>query len=209
MIKIGIVESNPILANAYIDFFSAISGYNISFNLPAIKEIFTLTTIPKTIDVLIMDFNPQETDAPNPIIFIKKHMPSVRVIMFTANIEITFILYCLKNGADSYLLKNEGLFELLRAIKESLNNGLVISPLVARQLMHHMFFGNEQMMPLNFTTKEKEIINLVKQGMSYKQMASRLNITPFTINHHLKRIYKKGGVNSRSQLLAQLQNFGL
>ncbi|CAN5502190.1 response regulator [soil metagenome] len=209
MIKIGIVESNALFSKSYDDFFSTIEGYEIAFNISTVNELLQLTLVPGNIDVLIIDFGPEEPNKPDPIKYIKKQMPTVRVIVFTANSERTFTLNCLKNGADSYLLKNEGLFELLRAIKESRNNGLVISPIVARQMVHHVFFGNEKMIPLNFTTKEREIINHAKLGMSYKQMAGKLNVTPFTINHHLKKIYKKAGVNSRSQLMAQLQNFGL
>jgi DNA-binding CsgD family transcriptional regulator len=56
-----------------------------------------------------------------------------------------------------------------------------------------------------FTQREKNIIGLLNEGLSYKQMANKLGITSFTINHHLKKIYKKAGVNSRSQLAAILK----
>ena len=208
-IKIGIIEPNNVFSKTYVDFFEAIPGYTICFQVPTIKELISQSNSFPVTQLLIADFNSVDNEGFDTVKFLKSAFPSARLIIFTSNIDIDFILNCLKGGADSFLLKTEGLFELHRAVKENLQNGLVISPLVTRLLVQHLFFGNEQVLPLNLSHKEKEIIYLLKDGLSYKQMAGKLNVTSFTINHHLKKIYKKGGVNSRSQLMAQLQKFGI
>jgi DNA-binding NarL/FixJ family response regulator len=205
MVRIGIIERNYLLSKNYSDFFEALSDYFIAFQVPSLKDLILQSQQLQSIDVVIIDVPSTDRDEMDSIKYLKKEWPDTKLILFTSRTENAFILDCLKNGADSYLLKTEGLFELHKAIKETMHDGLVISPAIARQLVRHLFSGNHSLIPLNFTVKEKEIIQLVKEGLSYKEMAEQLKVTPFTVNHHLKKIYKKAGVNSRSQLMVLLQ----
>ena len=207
MINIGIIECNHLLSKSYADFFEALSDYIISFQVASIKDFDEQSDQLTSVNAIILDLPSSDNDDIETIKYLKKEVPAARLIVFTSRTEIAFIMDCLKYGADSYLLKTEGLFELHRAIKETIHNGMVISPTVARHLVRHIFLGKNYLLPLNFTSKEKEIIKLVKEGLSYKQMADQLSVTPFTINHHLKKIYKKGGVNSRSQLMVLLEKY--
>lgn len=205
MIKIGIIEHSYLLSKSYAEFFEALSDYVVAFQLPSIKDLFLENLEPHSIDVIILDVFSLDKYETGSIRSLKKELPNTRLILFTSRTENDFIIDCLKNGADSYLLKSDGLFELHKAIREVLHNGLVISPFIARQLVHYLFQGKHYFSGINFTSKEREIIALVQEGLSYKEMAEQLKITAFTVNHHLKKIYKKGGVNSRLQLMALLQ----
>lgn len=207
MINIGIIEPNHLFSETYKDFFEALSDHAIVFRATALNDLLVEdnTHLPP-VDVIILDVHPSGTAGNDTIKLLKKAAPSTRIILFTSRSELVFLVESLKFGADGIILKNEGLFELHRAINETLHNGLVISPVITRQLVQHLIPGNHSTLPFNLTIKEKEIIQLVKEGLSYKEMAESLGVTPFTVNHHLKKIYKKVGVNSRAQLMALLQN---
>lgn len=205
MINVGIIESNYILSRNYADFFEGMAEYVIAFQYASVKDLFHQPNQLQGADVVVVDIAPADGTGHESIEFIKKHSPSVKVIVFTSKKETSFVVDSLKSGADGYILKTDGLFELHKAIKETLQDGLVLSPPAARLFVRYIFSAKHQYIPLNFTVKENDIIKLVQEGLSYKEMADRLKVTPFTINHHLKNIYKKGGVNSRSQLMVLLQ----
>ena len=60
------------------------------------------------------------------------------------------------------------------------------------------------MLAPRLTKREIELVNLLKEGMSYKEMAEKLFVSVYTINHHLKNIYHKLGVESKSQLISKI-----
>ena len=205
MIRIGIIESNYILSRNYADFFEGMDGYNISFQVASLKDFYHQPQQLQRTNVVLLDIASPDGLGMEAISFIRKHAPEIKIVIFTSKKDTSVVVEALRNGADSFLLKTEGLFELHKAIKETLQDGLVLSPSAARMFVKYIFANGTPVLPLDFTNKEHEIIKLVQQGLSYKEMASRLKVTSFTINHHLKKIYKKGGVNSRSQLMVLLQ----
>lgn len=205
MTNIGIIESNYVLSRNYADFFEGLADYSIAFQYASVKDLFHQTHQLQGTNVVILDVAAPDGSGLEAITFIKKQSPATKIIVFTSKKDTMLVVDALKNGADSYLLKTDGLFELHKAIKETIHDGLMLSPSIAKLFVNHIFSAKHHFIPLNFTIKENEIIQLVQEGLSYKEMADRLKVTPFTINHHLKNIYKKGGVNSRSQLMVMLQ----
>lgn len=204
MTNIGIIESNYILSRNYADFFEELADYSIAFQYASVKDLFHQPQQLQSTHVVVLDVAAPDGSGLEAISFIKKQS-ATKIIVFTSKKDTSLVVDALKNGADSYLLKTDGLFELHKAIKETIHEGLVLSPSIAKLFVSHIFSAKHHFIPLNFTIKENEIIQLVQEGLSYKEMADRLKVTPFTINHHLKNIYKKGGVNSRSQLMVMLQ----
>ncbi len=206
MITVGIIESNYLLSRNYVEFFEALNDYKIAFRVASFNDLDLTQNLPQ-FDVIVLSALPEESNDMHIIQYMKKAWPFISVVLFTTSTDVVFIINCLKNGADGYILKTDGLFELHQAIRQTKKDGLVISPVVARLLIRHIFTETTAAFQLNLTVKEKQIIHLVKEGLSYKQMAKELKVTPFTINHHLKKIYKKSDVKSRSQLMVLLQKY--
>jgi non-specific serine/threonine protein kinase len=99
----------------------------------------------------------------------------------------------------------------LNAVSEALlsllNNGAALSPSAARILIASV---GQKMQKINaiinrLTHREREIARFIKSGLSYQQIADQLFISARTVNQHLKHIYQKVGVNSRSQLAAKME----
>ena len=98
----------------------------------------------------------------------------------------------------------------LSAVKDAIlsvyNNGAALSPSAAKTLIGSLAQRRSKMSAIvsNLTPREKEIAGFIKSGLSYKEIAQELYISARTVNQHLKHIYQKTGVNSRSQLAAKM-----
>ena len=161
----------------------------------------------KPLDIIILALNKGEED-PAVVTPLKKLHPNARIIIAVANPDFAHTLELLKNRADGVIIKSGGLYDFHTAATSSLRKGIVLSPILTRQLLDVLLFQESESPVFDFTAKEKNIIRLLNEVLSYKQMANKLGITSFTINHHLKKIYKKAGVNSRSQLAVIIKKNG-
>ena len=102
-------------------------------------------------------------------------------------------------GASGYLLKKTSPAGILEAISEIHNGGAPMSPRIARKVLDvfHREIPAEETEQLS--TREKEILQLVVEGLSYKAIGKRLFISPHTVRTHLKNIYEKLHVHSKSE----------
>jgi DNA-binding NarL/FixJ family response regulator len=117
------------------------------------------------------------------------------------------VMSAFSNGAAGFLTKNMSLNAVSEALLSLLNNGAALSPSAARILIASV---GQKMQKINsiinrLTPREREIARFIKSGLSYQQIADQLFISARTVNQHLKHIYQKVGVNSRSQLAAKME----
>lgn len=138
---------------------------------------------------------------------IKKGLPTgIPVIILTINDDNEHIRQAIENGADGYLLKTEPLSEIYHQVLEVLQNERVA---VSKRVFHSLKdilpqrSKTEVLLDL-LTQREKDITREVLQGHDYKTIASHLNISTGTVNFHLKSIYLKLDVNSKTELMALL-----
>ena len=114
------------------------------------------------------------------------------------------ILEAIKNGADGYLLKKANPNKILDAIQQVYEGGGALTPMVAKQVM--TFLKPETQKPgsdSNLTTREKEILLLITQGMTNELIADKLFISVQTVRNHIKSIYDKLQVHSRAQVVVK------
>lgn len=203
MLNIGIIESDEQFQKIYTGFFHTLGSYHILFVSADAGSYNNSHVKLHPLDVIIFSlYEPSDAEY---ILLLKKQFPNTRVIVSLASPGVSLSTTCLKNRADGLILKRDGLYDLQAAVAASLKGGIMISPFINKLLVESLFFEKTHSPAAAFTQKEEGVLSLVSQGLSYRQMAAKLGITTFTINHHLKKIYKKAGVNSRSQLLVFLQ----
>jgi len=136
---------------------------------------------------------------------IKKYDSSIRVVIQTVFEDDERIFNSLKAGAEGYLLKSAPVEKIRQSIEDVFAGGAVMTPSIAIRVMQ--FFNGEQRsgnpVPDNtLSVREKEVLGLLTEGLSYKMIAGRLEISYFTVNAHLRRIYEKLQVNSKSEAVA-------
>lgn len=130
---------------------------------------------------------------------IKRLLPDTQILMFTVHDDTEQIVKALEAGASGYLLKSTPGPEILAAIREVLAHGAPMSREVARKLIQsfHRPASVESEEPLS--PREEEILGLLSEGLLYKEISDRLSIKLDTVGTHIKNIYRKLHVRSRTQ----------
>lgn len=148
-------------------------------------------------DVVLMDIRMTGISGIEATTEIKKIRPQTKVIMQTAYDDDENVFNSLKAGAEGYLLKSASSEKIIQSIIDVYEGGAVITPSIALKITR--FFSLHTAEPLqtsDLTTREKEVLHELAQGLSYKMVAAKLGITYHTVNTHIKKIYEKLSVNS-------------
>ncbi len=150
-------------------------------------------------DVVLMDINMPEADGLEGLTSIKSKYPDVKVLMQTAFDDSEKIFTSIKNGASGYILKRDKPQRILQAIEEVYEGGAAMNPAIAQKVLDY-FKPAETKSPLS--PKEKEVLALLAEGMSYKMVADKLGVSYTTINTHTRRMYEKLHICSLGEAIA-------
>ncbi|NLP14724.1 MAG: response regulator transcription factor [Clostridium sp.] len=152
-------------------------------------------------DIILMDIRMPVMDGVKATKVIKERYPKVKIIVFTTFNDDNFIFEALKNGASSYLLKDVESEELINTIRIIHLGGTMLQNSVAARLVNKMNELSEQKSSIdNLTQREREISKLVAEGLSNKEIASKLFITEGTVKNHISSILSKLGLSHRTQI---------
>jgi two-component system, NarL family, response regulator len=143
-------------------------------------------------DVALVDLRMSPTDGVTVITKLREEHSDARIIMLSSYDTDEDIYRGLKAGAQSYLLKDVGLSELVQTIRAVHNGEKRIPPAIAAKLAEHM--SNPQLTP-----RQVDTLRLIVAGLSNQEIASRLNITEGTVKAHVKAILAKFGARDRAQ----------
>src|SRR5690242_7603475 len=147
-------------------------------------------------DVILMDLLMPVVDGVTAIATIRKELPETEVIALTSVLESATVVGAVKAGAIGYLLKNTEAFELRRAIKAAAAGQVQLSAQASASLLRAVQ-GPETTEVL--TERETEVLRLLVQGRSNKDIAAQLQIVEDTVKTHVRHILAKLGVQSRTQ----------
>jgi DNA-binding NarL/FixJ family response regulator len=151
-------------------------------------------------DVAIVDINLPGMSGIECVAKLKAAMPALLVLMLTTYEDSEAIFESLRAGANGYLLKKSLSTELIGAIEEVQTGGAPLSVQVARKVVAHFHRTSAQASEFEaLTTREQEILALLAKGHLYKQIADRLGISFSTVRAHVRNIYGKLQVQSRTE----------
>jgi DNA-binding NarL/FixJ family response regulator len=137
---------------------------------------------------------------------LKRVLPDVQVLMFTIYDDTDQIVRALEAGASGYLLKNTPPAEIVAAIRDVRNYGAPMSREVARKLIQSFHRPAEVAAATEpLTSREEEILTLLSDGLLYKEIGDRLSIKLDTVGTHLKNIYRKLHVRSRTEAVMKFR----
>jgi DNA-binding NarL/FixJ family response regulator len=127
--------------------------------------------------------------------------PSTRVVVLSAFDEIDYVQAALGAGVAGYLLKTTPADELVGAVRAACSGVLVLDPGLSGYLVRDRGDGAVTSGVEALTTREREVVRLVAQGLANKAIASELGISPRTVEGHLNHVFEKVGASSRSALV--------
>ncbi len=154
-------------------------------------------------DIVLMDIRMPGKNGIEATTIIKKINPAIRIIIQTVYDDDEYIFNSLKAGAEGYILKSTNAQKIIQCIEDVYNGGAVITPSIAMRVAR--YFNQDKNQKSQFhdlTIREKEVLHLLTEGMSYKMVADKLNISYNTVNSHIKKIYEKLSVNSLGEAVS-------
>ncbi|WP_462221918.1 response regulator [Ferruginibacter sp.] len=154
-------------------------------------------------ELVIMDIDMPGIGGIEGVKQIKQHTPDVKVIMHTVFDDDNRIFDSICNGADGYLLKNIAPLQLIQSLQEVMEGGVPMSPFVAQKVFHFFRKKNVTENKFNLTKREKEILELLVKGNSYKMIANVCTISVDTVKRHLQNVYHKLHVNCGTEAVAK------
>ncbi len=206
MIKVGIVEDNEAYRKALHILLSKTNDIEVVYSAENCDHI--VTNVFECVDVLIMDIEMPGISGIEGVRLLKEQCPDTNIFMLTTYDDEKNIFEAIKAGAIGYLLKKDPPEEILNAIRKANNGETVMNGKIARKVLQY-FSGKEQKKDVfkdySLTAREKEILLLLMDGLSYKEIAAKCFISLDTIFSHIRKIYSKLNVHSRSEISAKFR----
>ena len=194
--RIVIIEDDETIRTGYSYLISNNSSYIVAGEYPSF-DTAKHKIIKDSPDVIILDIQLPGTSGIEALPLLKKMLPHAYIIMLTVYENEKTILEALANGASGYFTKNTSSVKIIEAIGEVMQGGGPMSPDVAKIVITSL--QKNQDSPL--TKREAQILDLVAKGKDRSQIAHELFIEVETVKTHIKNIYLKLDVNSRSDAI--------
>lgn len=203
MIKVLIYEDNPQLREGLTMLIDGSDGFNV---VASFKNCVNVEEDIKNWqpDVVLMDIDMPGMNGLQGLKKLRELTAHIKVLMLTVFDDNNNVFEALKNGANGYVLKKTPPAKLLEYIQDVANGGAPMTSSIAAQVLkmfseiHHQ---NNQ--DYNLSDREKQVLQLLVNGYSYKMIASEMFIAIDTVRSHIKKVYEKLQVNSKSEAVAK------
>lgn len=152
-------------------------------------------------DVVIMDLGLPGIGGIEAIAILKSHYPSTQFLVLSNYSDDERLFNALKAGADGYLLKSDNIENIGKALKEVFDGGSPISPIIAKKLIGYFNKNDDTVKFKELSEKEYKVLQLLVDGLLYKEIAAKLGVTIDAIKKHAQSIYEKLHVRTRSEAI--------
>jgi DNA-binding NarL/FixJ family response regulator len=152
-------------------------------------------------DVIVLDIGMPLLNGLEAARQIKQLTPAVKLVFLTMNEDADLAAEAFRAGASGYLLKRSATGELLTAIREVIRGRSYVTPLVTAGLMGSFMQPSDRKPSHELTPRQREVLQLLAEGHSMKQIADILNVTPRTVQFHKYRMMQQLGIKSSAELI--------
>jgi DNA-binding NarL/FixJ family response regulator len=206
MVLIGIVEDDEQIRQGIQTFLNRQEGFACDWSYGSVEDLLKGLRDGNVPNVLIMDIGLPGMSGIEGMKIVKERHPEIDIVVFSVYNDPKRIFDSLVAGATGYLLKNTPLEEIKEGIELLANGGSPMSPQIARKVIE--YFGKPNVnkkkeIESPLSSKEKEIVVGLVDGLSYKLIADRMNISIETVRFHIKNIYRKLHVHGKAEVISK------
>ena len=206
-IRILVADDHPVVRDGLIAILSTQPDFIIvgqaATGTDVIRQVASLAP-----DVVLLDLEMPEMNGVQVLRQLRAEYPLAHALIFTAFDTDELIVQAVQAGAQGYLLKGAPRDEIFRAIRLISAGGSLLGPVVASKLIHHVQ-SQELLETQRLTGREMQVLHLLAQGKSNKEIAAALSITQRTVKFHVSSIMGKLGANNRTEAVTVAAQHGL
>ncbi|MBK8415571.1 MAG: response regulator transcription factor [Bacteroidia bacterium] len=204
-LKIGIVEDEQQISDGIRMLINGSEGFSCEHAFQTAE--IAISEIPKLVlDVVLMDIHLPGMSGIDCIGVLKPLCPNTQFVMFTSYEDTESVFKALKSGATGYLTKTTQPSKLLDALLDVHKGGSPMSSHIARKIVSSFQIVTEKPELQKLSQRENEILGLLAKGLRYKEIADQLFLSTETVRTHIRNIYEKLQVNSRTEAINKAYN---
>lgn len=203
MITVAIIEDDEEIREGIQKYLNRQPGFSCRVAEESIEAFGARDYEDDWPDVILMDIGLPGMSGIDGIKLIKRQYPEIDIVMLTIYHDSHKIFEALRAGASGYLLKNTPLAEIKEALEQLKAGGAPMSPQIARKVIEFFSRSNKPEPQSPLTAKEQELVVGLVDGLSYKLIAERMNISVETVRFHIKNIYQKLHVHSKAEVITK------
>ena len=200
-IRVSVIEDHDDFREGLHHILEGTEGFHCVGTFASVEE--AMRNLPKA-DVYLMDIGLPGKSGIEGLKLVKQKYPEAQVIMLTVFEDDKNTFQAIASGANGYILKKTSPAKILNAIEEAISGGMPMTPVVARKVIE-MFrhYLPRRTTDVLLTTREKEILKLLVDGLNYNMIGEKLFISLDTVRNHIRHIYEKLHVHSKSHAVAR------
>jgi DNA-binding NarL/FixJ family response regulator len=203
MTKILIFEDNPQLREGLSMLINGSDGFEVLATYKNCNNVVDEVEAWKP-DVILMDIDMPGVNGIEGLKLIRRVNTEVKILMLTVFDDNKNVFESLKAGANGYVLKKTPPAKLLEYIGEAASGGAPMTSSIASQVLKMFSEVNDPVYAdYNLSEREKQVLQFLVNGYSYKMIAAEMFIAIDTVRSHIKKIYEKLHVNSKSEAVAK------
>ena len=206
-IKVALFEDNALLRDSLFQLINGSEGFICTGAFPDCSDLIRKVESADP-DVILMDIDLPGMNGIEAVGKINQTHPEIMIIMQTVFNDNERIFQSITAGASGYLLKNTSPARILESIREAATGGAPMTPSIAHKILE-VFRSRKPALPAKeqsqLNDRQKEILECIFNGMSYKLIAEKLFISVDTVRYHVKNIYEILHVHSRDELISKIK----
>ena len=206
-VRILLAEDHDIVRDGFRSLLHSRPGYQVVFEARDGREAVAGATT-QAVDVVIMDINLPLLDGIEATRRIVAARPAVKVVGLSVHVQESFVTGMLDAGAVAYLPKNCTTRQLFEAIEAAVEGRMYLSPEVTAGVLRHAHQGSGESQG-RLSPREREILQLLAEGRSVKEIAALLGLAISTIHTHRQHLMEKTGSNGVADLARHAISIGL
>lgn len=162
-------------------------------------------------DLVILDISMPRLNGIDAAKKLKKQLPDMKLIFVTMHADPAYVNEAFKAGASGYLLKRSASQELVQAIQSVMSGNYYVTPLITKDVIHSFLAPGQRVKPEmdDLTSRQREILQLVAEGFSAKEIAVQLNVSHRTVEFHKAKIMEQLDLHTTADLVKYAMAHGL